>query len=136
MEPMEKIAALPDHEKVRQMADALEKQASRVETLVGENVKLASELELEKLCTQVMDSGQHPWTSRQEALAAITKIASEGKLDALKVSLEIGPGMVAKVASGVESETSHTDSSGRRTTNIEASRARVLETMLGGAVDG
>lgn len=136
MDYMDKIASMPNHEKVLQMAEALEKQASRVETLEGENKKLASELELEKLCTQVMDSGQSPWTSRQEALGAIHKIASEGKLDALKVSLELGPGMTAKVASGVSSETEKTGEDGRRHTDIPAARAHVLESILGGAVDG
>lgn len=135
METMEKIAALPAHEKVLQMAVALEKQASRAETLATENRKLASELELEKLCTQVMDSGQSPWTSRQEALTAINKFAAEGKLDALKVSLELGPGTTAKVASGISSETASTDGGGRRTTDIAARRAQVLGTIVGGSVD-
>lgn len=134
METMEKIASMKPYEQVDLMAGSLEKLAEKYDTLSAEHVKIAAQLEMEKLCTQVMESGQTPWASRAEALAGINKLAAEGKLDALKVSLEIGPGVVQKLASGLSSETQGDGKT--HTTDIEGHRANVLAAIVGGAADG
>jgi FtsZ-binding cell division protein ZapB len=134
MEAMEKIASMKPYEQVDLMAGSLEKLAEKCNSLSVENTKIAAQLEMEKLCTQVLESGQTPWTSRADALAGLNKLAAEGKLDALKVGLELGPGMVAKVASGLSSETQVDGKT--RTTDIAGHRANVLAALTGGVADG
>ena len=134
METMEKIAALPASTQVGLMAESIEKLAAARDQLATENQKLASELEFEKLCTQVMDSGQNPWVSRTETLDGLKKLASEGRLDAFRVSLDLLPGTLPKLAAGLSSGT-EVDDDGKRKPNVKESRARVFDAVMGGAVD-
>jgi len=135
MDVMEKIAGLPLSSKLVMLADSAEKVASERDELSTRLQERERELDLVKLCNQVLDSGQSPWATREEAMAGLERLTKEGRLDAFKLSLDMLPGSVPKLASGLVSPTYGDDRGGRKH-NIEESRERVRAAIEGAAVDG
>lgn len=132
---MEKIAALPPSSQILLVAETLEKLAAERDAMAAELVKQAEENELDGLYHQLTDSGQCPWATRDEAMTELRKIASAGKIEALKTSMDLLPGSIRKVASGLADMTAGIDEArGGRT--VKQSRERFMSLVeSGGSAD-
>jgi hypothetical protein len=128
---MEKIAGLPPSSQLLLLAETAEKLAAERDAMAAELVKQAEENELDGIFHQLSDSGQCPWATRDEAMTELRKISSAGKIEALKASMDLLPGSIRKVASGLADMTAVADET-RSGPNLKQSRERFMSLVESG----
>lgn len=131
-----KIASLKPSTQLLLMAEALEKVALDRKRMIEKLAVLEREAEVLRVFNRLEASGNSHWSSRDEGMTHLRKLAESGKLDAMTAFMDSGllPGTLGKVAAGLTSMTDGESQAGRPPSLKEA-RERFYEGIMSSGLD-